>query len=77
MVQLLWAKHREWGDDLLQAWKEWEKELSELLHITLARGYSCLELDTLNSLKDIYVFCDPSEKANRSVAYLRTEDPSG
>lgn len=82
LVQQLWAKHREWDDpdlpdNLLQTWKEWERELPELQHKSLPRCYSSPELDTPNSQRDIHVFCDPSEKAYGSVAYLRTEDPSG
>lgn len=82
VVQQLWAKRREWDDpdlpdDLLQAWKEWERELPELQHITLPRCYSSPELDNPNSLRDIHVFCDASEKAYGSVAYLRTENLSG
>ncbi|KAJ8387656.1 hypothetical protein AAFF_G00152060 [Aldrovandia affinis] len=82
LVQRLWDKKREWDDmqlpdDLLFAWCSWEAELEHLSKITLPRCYSRPEMDHPSSVKDIHVFCDASEQAYGSVAYLRTESPEG
>ncbi|KAK7902058.1 hypothetical protein WMY93_018827 [Mugilogobius chulae] len=82
VVQQLWAKNREWDDpdlpaDLLQTWKEWERELPELPNIMLPRCYTSRALDSTSSIRDLHIFCDASEKAYGSVAYLRTESSSG
>ena len=82
IVQQLWGKKRDWDDpqlpeDLLQAWRRWESELPDLQQIVLPRCYSSKEMDSLTSTRDIHVFCDASERAYGSVAYLRSEDPSG
>lgn len=82
IVQKLWDKRREWDDprlpeDLLDSWKHWESELEGLQHITLPRCYCSKELDCSTSLRQLHIFCDASEKAYGSVAYLRTESPQG
>lgn len=82
IVQRLWDKKRDWDDsnlppDLLHTWKEWEAELPSLLHIRLPRSYTSLAKDKETSKRDIHVFCDASERAYGSVAYLRTEDQQG
>ncbi len=82
IVQCLWDKKRDWDDphlpaDLLQTWTEWEEELPALRNIVLPRCYCSPIKDTATSLRDIHVFCDASERAYGSVAYLRTEDQHG
>ncbi|XP_026061422.1 uncharacterized protein LOC113045324 [Carassius auratus] len=82
IVQHLWDKKRDWDDphlpaDLLQAWTKWEEELPALQNIVLPRCYCSPIKDTATSLRDIHVFCDASERAYGSVAYLRTEDQHG
>ncbi len=82
LVQRLWDKHREWDDpllteELLQAWKEWVAELPELSHITLPRCYVPRTMDQPDVTRDVHVFCDASERAYGSVAYLRSEDADG
>ncbi|KAL0151955.1 hypothetical protein M9458_052762 [Cirrhinus mrigala] len=82
IVQRLWEKKRDWDDphlpaDLLQTWTEWEEELPALQNIVLPRCYCSPIKDTTTSLRDIHVFCDASERAYGSVAYLRTEDEHG
>lgn len=77
LVQRLWDKKREWDDpqlpdELLQAWRLWEQELPDIQRISLPRCYSTAELDNLQSIRDIHIFCDASERAYGSVAYLRT-----
>lgn len=82
IVQHLWNKNRGWDDphlpeDLLQAWRVWESELSQLSRITLPRCYTDPSLDCSDSTRSIHVFCDASERAYGSVAYLRTDRGGG
>ncbi|XP_062287006.1 uncharacterized protein LOC133992303 [Scomber scombrus] len=82
LVQCLWAKEREWDDpllpsDLLQAWNTWEGELQHLTQIKLPRCYTTPDLDGSEVTRELHVFCDASEVAYGSVAYLRTEDRQG
>lgn len=82
IVQHLWNKKRGWDDphlpeDLLQAWRLWESELSQLSQIILPRCYTDPSADCSNSIRSIHVFCDASERAYGSVAYLRTDRGEG
>lgn len=82
IVQKLWDKKREWDDpclpeNLLNLWKAWESELDGLQHVVLPRSYCSKELDQPTSMRQIHIFCDASEQAYGSVAYLRTENPEG
>lgn len=82
IVRHLWEKQRDWDDpqlpeELLQKWHAWEAELEQLHKITLPRCYTSHRLDQPNCMRDIHVFCDASEQAYGSVAYLRTESPEG
>lgn len=82
IVQHLWNKKRGWDDphlpeDLLHAWRLWESELSQLSQIMLPRCFTDPHLDCSNSIRSIHVFCDASERAYGSVAYLRTERGEG
>ncbi|XP_062373449.1 uncharacterized protein LOC134061706 [Sardina pilchardus] len=82
LVQRLWDKKRDWDDphlpeDLLQSWRSWEAELSSLGNIALPRCYTSVEMDQPTSKRDIHVFCDASEQAYGSVAYMRTENMNG
>lgn len=82
LIQRLWDKKREWDDpllpsDLLQAWLEWEAELQYLNKIAIPRCYTSTELDSKVCKRDIHIFCDASNNAYGSVAYLRTESPQG
>lgn len=77
LVQCLWAKEREWDDllmpsDLLQAWNTWESELQHIQQINLPRCYVTPELDGIEVIRELHIFCDASEAAYGSVAYLRT-----
>lgn len=78
----MWASRTDWDDpnlpkDLLQAWNEWEQELSQLQTISLAHCYTSSSIDSSTCQCDIHIFCDASERAYGSVAYLRSEDASG
>ncbi|XP_073718037.1 uncharacterized protein [Misgurnus anguillicaudatus] len=82
IVQRLWDKRRDWDDprlpeDLLNSWNHWESELEDLQDIKLPRCYCSKELDCPTSMRQLHIFCDASEKAYGSVAYLRTENPQG
>ncbi|KAJ7997224.1 hypothetical protein DPEC_G00226750 [Dallia pectoralis] len=82
LVQRLWDKRRDWDDpllplDLLQAWNSWEEELQSLPSINLPRCYEPKQVDLSNVIREVHVFCDASEKAYGSVAYMRTEDSNG
>ncbi|XP_035990994.1 uncharacterized protein LOC110367597 [Fundulus heteroclitus] len=82
IVRHLWEKQRGWDDPQLpevplQKWYAWEAELEQLHKITLPRCYTSHRLDQPNCMRDIHVFCDASEQAYGSVAYLRTEGPDG
>lgn len=78
IVQLLWDKKRGWDDpclpaDLLAAWQQWESELPRLSQISQPRCYSFSIQQAIKS-RSVHVFCDASERAYGSVAYLSTED---
>lgn len=78
VVQLLWDKRREWDDPnlpmgLLDIWHQWESELPHLPEIHIPRCYSASLQHPVKS-RSVHVFCDASEKAYGSVAYLCSED---
>ncbi|KAL2093214.1 hypothetical protein ACEWY4_010526 [Coilia grayii] len=80
IVQHLWKKEREWDDpslpeDILKAWLSWKDELQSLPDIVLPRCYTSPLLDDPRSIRSLHIFCDASEKAYGSVAYLHTEFP--
>lgn len=78
IVQMLWSNKRDWDDpclpsDLLDSWHQWESELPQLSQISQPRCYSpCLQSTVRR--RSLHVFCDASERAYGSVAYLSTED---
>lgn len=82
LVQRLWDKQREWDDpnlpdDLLISWKEWEGEFPTLSNISLPRCLISPDTDQTDITRQIHIFCDASEQAYGSVAYLRTGDDKG
>ncbi|KAL0194586.1 hypothetical protein M9458_008158, partial [Cirrhinus mrigala] len=82
LVQRLWDKKHDWDDpqlpkDLLTSWHEWEKELSGLEETSLPRCYSRSQKDHPSCKYDVHVFCDASEQAYGSVAYLRIKHEEG
>ncbi|KAI7805170.1 hypothetical protein IRJ41_000825 [Triplophysa rosa] len=82
IVQRLWDKKREWDDpnlppEILKLWTEWEVELSTLPDIAFPMPYTSPVKDKETSKQDVHIFCDASERAYGSVAYLRTEDQQG
>ncbi|KAK0136704.1 hypothetical protein N1851_027112 [Merluccius polli] len=81
LVRELWAQERGWDDPLPQhleeKWKAWEQELPTLQRIQLPRSYFSPSIDLEMSLLTLHVFCDASELAYGSVAYVRAEEPAG
>lgn len=82
IIQCLWDKKREWDDpdlpkDLLQAWLTWQSELTQLPHVTFPRCYTKANTDLSGSRRILHVFCDASERAYGSVAYISTSDKHG
>ncbi|XP_076856690.1 uncharacterized protein LOC143510810 [Brachyhypopomus gauderio] len=82
LVRHLWDKHRGWDDpnlppDLLQQWRDWEEELQFLPLVVLPRPYLPKDADLSDVQREVHVFCDASEQAYGSVAYLRTVDGQG
>ncbi|XP_042575337.1 uncharacterized protein LOC122136428 [Cyprinus carpio] len=78
LVRQLWVKEREWDDpllpsELLRAWQKWEAELEHLPLITIPWCYVSAMLDVPEAERELHIFCDASETAYGSVAYLRTE----
>ncbi|KAI7814087.1 hypothetical protein IRJ41_007891 [Triplophysa rosa] len=78
IVQLLWDRKRGWDDpclptELLAAWQQWESELPQLSQISQPRCYSSSIQHAIKS-RSVHVFCDASERAYGSVAYMSTED---
>ncbi|KAL0203752.1 hypothetical protein M9458_001770, partial [Cirrhinus mrigala] len=62
---------------LLQAWRTWEQELPDIQRISIPRCYVILELDNPQTIRDIHIFCDASERSYGSVAYIQTLSPQG
>lgn len=82
LVQQLWNNKREWDDpllpsDLLTAWQEWEAEVPQVNNICLRRCYVSPALDKPECSRELHVFCDASQQAYGSVAYLRKGDTDG
>ncbi|XP_048880820.1 uncharacterized protein LOC125748572 [Brienomyrus brachyistius] len=82
LVQQLWAKPRQWDDpllpeDLLCAWRKWEEELKQIPEVSIPRCYTSQSLNHPEVKRSLHIFCDASERAYGSVAYLRSEDNCG
>ncbi|KAL3973453.1 solute carrier family 15, member 5 [Sarotherodon galilaeus] len=82
IIRHLWDKQRGWDDphlpqELMQQWTAWEEELQFLPEITLPRPYVPKEVDTFGCQREVHIFCDASEEAYGSVAYLRTTGRNG
>ena len=82
LVWHLWDKHQGWDDpllpqELLQQWQAWEDELGVLPQVNLPRPYLPKEVDLCSLQREVHIFCDASEEAHGSVAYLRSTDRHG
>ncbi|XP_052443245.1 uncharacterized protein LOC127984578 [Carassius gibelio] len=79
LVQDLWKLKIGWDDlihpeSLLVQWQAWEAELANLHTVEIPRAYIPPCADTVGTQKTIHIFCDASERAYGSVAYLHTQD---
>ncbi|XP_043990554.1 uncharacterized protein LOC122841353 [Gambusia affinis] len=81
LIQALWRHDQQWDEpitgELLSVWQNWEIELPHLQHVSMPRCYIPVTASAEPSNVSLHVFCDASEKAYGSVAYLRMEDAEG
>ena len=73
LLQDLWSARRDW-DAQLEAeerdrWAAWLAELPRLPAVAVPRWYGCQEEPPI--LRQLHVFCDASERAFGTVAFLR------
>ncbi|XP_039902264.1 uncharacterized protein LOC120742859 [Simochromis diagramma] len=78
LVQDLWKDQLGWDNpiqppSLRDRWLAWEKEIPDLIQMEIPRCYAPASADSSASSRDLHIFCDASERAYGSVAYLRTE----
>ncbi len=79
LIQDLWKLKIGWDDiihpeSLLVQWQAWEAELTNLHIVEIPRAYIPPCADTEDTQRTIHIFCDASERAYGSVAYLHTQD---
>nr|XP_055047823.1 uncharacterized protein LOC129433267 [Misgurnus anguillicaudatus] len=77
LVQALWTKKRGWDDiiedEMLKKWQDWTGELRFLPKLSMPRCYFPLSPNSDGGFVELHVFCDASERAYGSVAYLRLQ----
>lgn len=79
LIQDLWKEDIGWDDPirsqgLLDRWRNWEQELPHLVHLEFPRAYAPRHVEPSTAIRHLHIFCDASERAYGSVAYLRTVD---
>ncbi|KAK7918811.1 hypothetical protein WMY93_010095 [Mugilogobius chulae] len=79
LIQDMWKANVGWDDqiqpaDLRDKWLTWVEEIPALQHLKLPRPYAPSTADT--ATKHIHIFCDASERAYGSVAFMQTVDDS-
>lgn len=79
LFQDLWKEQIGWDDpiqpqSLRDRWLAWEQEIPDLIRMEIPRCYAPASADSSTSSRDLHIFCDASERAYGSVAYLLTED---
>ncbi|KAK7938259.1 hypothetical protein WMY93_001585 [Mugilogobius chulae] len=82
LVQDLWNSPRGWDDPiedstLASRWNSWHSELALLPQVNFPRCYESTAMELTGMTRELHVFCDSSERAYGSVAYLRSEDCLG
>ncbi|XP_037101510.1 uncharacterized protein LOC119118826 [Syngnathus acus] len=79
LVQDMWKANIGWDDkiqpsELLGKWLSWVQEIPTLQQLKLSRPYSPASGNTVNAARHIHIFCDASERAYGSVAYMQITD---
>ncbi|XP_056094778.1 uncharacterized protein LOC130073406 [Rhinichthys klamathensis goyatoka] len=73
LFQEMWIRGLGWDEelptDLAQEWKGWCSELPQIHHIHIPRWYGIKSVHR-HDAHQLHVFCDASEKAYSTVAYL-------
>lgn len=82
LVQDLWISPKGWDDPikdpgLVNRWNSWCQELELLPQINFRRCYDFPTIAPSDVSRELHIFCDSSERAYGSVAYLRSEDHYG
>ncbi|XP_067654469.1 uncharacterized protein [Haliotis asinina] len=77
IVQDLWKLNRGWGAPIVEGsqyekWRSWENELPNTENVNLPRCYTPHHVDTTNSVQQLHIFLDASERVYGAVAFLRT-----
>ncbi len=81
LIQDLWKQNLGWDDpitllQLREKWLTWIREIPNLL-LQFPRPYVPACADYPSAIRELHIFCDASERAYGSVAYLRTTDEQG
>lgn len=79
LIQDIWKQEIGWDDPiepqaLREQWTAWVGELPDLIQLEFPRTYVPPCADKSTASRELHVFCDASERAYGSVAYLRTMD---
>lgn len=82
LIQDIWKQDIGWDDliepqSLREQWTAWVNKLPDLIHLKFPRTYAPPCADKPTASRELHIFCDASERAYGSVAYLRTVDDQG
>lgn len=82
LIQDLWKENIGWDEHirpptLLEQWLAWERELPVLPRLEIPRTYMPPAAETADVARELHIFCDASEWAYDSVAYMRTVNNQG
>ncbi|XP_026063123.1 uncharacterized protein LOC113046525 [Carassius auratus] len=80
LFQEMWIRGLGWDEelptDLAKEWQSWCSELPQIHHIVIPRWYG-IKSEHKHDAQQLHVFCDASEKAYSTVAYLLREADDG
>ncbi len=82
LIQDMWKENIGWDEPiqpptLRNRWLSWEQELPVLSHLEILCTYIPPSADTTVVARELHIFCDASERACGSVAYMCTVDNQG